>query len=139
MKRLSLPAALAVAALAGGCGSQGIEVSDEYREGARLFADNCAGCHTLDVAGAQGSATEVHNQERVDGPNLNTRPVKVDEALYAIRNGGFSGAVMPENIVVGEEAQKVAEFLAEYAGRGAGEAKSGTDEADEGSSGGSGP
>ena len=26
-----------------------------------------------------------------------------DEALFAIRNGGFSGAIMPQNIVVGEE------------------------------------
>ena len=36
--------------------------------------------------------------------------------LYAIRNGGFSGAIMPENIVVGEDAQAVAEFLAKYSG-----------------------
>ena len=33
--------------------------------------------------------------------------------LYAIRNGGFSGAIMPENIVVGTEAQEVAKFLAQ--------------------------
>jgi hypothetical protein len=36
--------------------------------------------------------------------------------LYAIRNGGFSGAIMPENIVVGKDAQAVAEFLAKYSG-----------------------
>ena len=36
---------------------------------------------------------------------------------YAIRNGGFSGAIMPANIVVGDDADKVAEFLAEYSGR----------------------
>ena len=36
--------------------------------------------------------------------------------LFAIRNGGFSGAIMPENIVVGDEAQAVAEFLAKYSG-----------------------
>ena len=30
--------------------------------------------------------------------------------LYAIRNGGFSGAIMPENIVVGDDAQEVAEI-----------------------------
>ena len=36
--------------------------------------------------------------------------------LYAIRNGGFSGAIMPQNIVVGDEAEAVAEFVAEYAG-----------------------
>ena len=35
-------------------------------------------------------------------------------ALYAIRNGGFSSGPMPQNIVVGEEAEAVAEFLAKY-------------------------
>jgi len=37
--------------------------------------------------------------------------------LYAIRNGGFSGAIMPENIVLGENAHAVANFLAAYSGR----------------------
>ena len=36
--------------------------------------------------------------------------------LFAIRNGGFSGAIMPANIVVGEEADAVAEFLEKYSG-----------------------
>jgi hypothetical protein len=36
--------------------------------------------------------------------------------VYAIRNGGFSGAIMPQNIVVGDDAQKVAAFVAKYAG-----------------------
>jgi hypothetical protein len=36
--------------------------------------------------------------------------------LYAIRNGGFSGAIMPENVVVGENAKAVAAFLAQYSG-----------------------
>jgi len=37
---------------------------------------------------------------------------------YAIQNGGFSGAIMPENIVTGEEMRQVAAFLAKYAGQG---------------------
>jgi seryl-tRNA synthetase len=36
--------------------------------------------------------------------------------LYAIRNGGFSGAIMPQNIVTGAQAQEVAAFVAKYAG-----------------------
>jgi hypothetical protein len=43
--------------------------------------------------------------------------VKKDDALFAIRNGGFSGAIMPANIVVGRNAQLVAEFLDRYSGR----------------------
>jgi hypothetical protein len=38
--------------------------------------------------------------------------------LFAIRNGGFSGAIMPANIVVGKDAQAVAAFLSKYAGKG---------------------
>jgi hypothetical protein len=37
--------------------------------------------------------------------------------LFAIRNGGFSGAIMPANIVVGDDAHKVAEFVEAYAGK----------------------
>ena len=43
------------------------------------------------------------------------RVEQLAQVLYAIRNGGFSGAVMPENIVVGADAQAVAQFLAKYA------------------------
>jgi len=107
--------------------------------GAQLFAANCAACHTLSSVGAAGSATDIRDRERVDGPNFNTRPEKVEEILYAIRNGGFSGAIMPENIVVGEEARKVAEYLAENAGKDAAEARSGKAESDSGASGGAGP
>ena len=120
LKNLAFIATAAAVTLA--CGSQQIELraedegNDRMRDGAVLFADKCSGCHTLDVAGAQGSATDVRNRERVDGPNFESRKEDVDAVLYAIRNGGFSGAIMPENIVVGDDAQKIAEYLAKYAG-----------------------
>jgi hypothetical protein len=69
------------------------------------------------VVGAQGSATSVNNRVRTNGPNFNFRKENVEQVLYAIRNGGFSGAIMPENIVLGEDAQAVASFLAQYSGR----------------------
>src|SRR5918911_3040239 len=53
---------------------------------------------------------------RTDGPNFNVRPETPDSVLYAIRNGGFSGAIMPENIVVGKQAEDVAAFVSKYAG-----------------------
>jgi mono/diheme cytochrome c family protein len=121
---------------AAGCGSRGVSVAqdDPNHEGAQLFAQRCGGCHTLDVAGTQGSATQIRDRERVDGPNFNTRKEQVDQVLYAIRNGGFSGAIMPENIVTGDQAQKVAEFLAKYAGNESGAARSGTSETNNGES-----
>ena len=109
-KALLLATALGcVAALASACGSEGVQVKDR---GAHLFADRCAGCHTLEAAGTQGSISG----QPPTGPNLNKRELTKDEALFAIRNGGFSGAIMPQNVVVGAEAEAVAEFVAKYAG-----------------------
>jgi mono/diheme cytochrome c family protein len=109
---------VAVAAISA-CGSQGISVSKSspYHRGAVLFRDHCSGCHTLSVVGAQGSATSIKDRVRTNGPNFNIRKENVEQALYAIRNGGFSGAIMPENLVVGDDAKDIANFLAAYSGR----------------------
>ena len=109
---------LASALAAAGCGSQGIQVSkaSPYYRGAVLFRNHCSGCHTLSVVGAQGSATNIKNRVRTNGPNFNIRKENPEQVLYAIRNGGFSGAIMPENIVLGDDAQAVAGFLAQYSG-----------------------
>ena len=84
--------------------------------GAQLFAERCSGCHHFSVVGAEGGALKVGDRERADGPNFDVRREDVQSVLYAIRNGGFSGAIMPENIV-GQDAQDVAAFVAEYAGK----------------------
>ena len=101
-------ALIALPALAVACGSKGVQVNDR---GAQLFADRCAGCHTLSAAGTHGSVGE-----RISGPNLDFRKETRNTVLYAIRNGGFSGAIMPQNVVVGKEADDVAAFVAKYAG-----------------------
>jgi mono/diheme cytochrome c family protein len=126
MARRALIPLLAVAALAtAGCGSQHIDLdaneNENVQAGAQLFLDRCSGCHTLDVVGAEGSSVSASDNEHTDGPNFNVRREEKDGILYAIRNGGFSGAIMPENIVTGEEADRVAEFLEKYAGRDVGE------------------
>ena len=119
--RYSLLAAVpVVAAVLVACGSQGVQVADKspYTEGAEIFAARCSGCHTMEAAGAQGSATNVNQRERTDGPNFDQRKESsVQDVVYAIRNGGFSGAIMPQNIVVGEEAQKVADFVVACSGK----------------------
>jgi mono/diheme cytochrome c family protein len=141
-RRFLTAACIAAAALvSGGCGSQSVELAkdDPNHEGAVIFAERCGACHTLTAAGTQGSAEKVTDKENVDGPNFDTRIEKVADIEYAIENGGFSGAIMPENIVTGEEKRKVAEFLAKYGGSkvetqtptgGAG--KGGTDDISEG-------
>jgi mono/diheme cytochrome c family protein len=111
--------ATAIAALIalslGACGQQGISVdkSSANYPGAELFATHCSGCHTLAAAGTQGTG---NRGLRTQGPNLDQRTETFDDALFAIRNGGFSGAIMPQNIVVGQEAEQVARFVAKYAG-----------------------
>jgi mono/diheme cytochrome c family protein len=107
----------AVAAALGltACGSEGISVSkdDPNYRGAVLFAQRCSGCHTLSPAGTQGSDNRA---VRTQGPNLDQRQESVRDVLFAIRNGGFSGAIMPQNIVTGPEAMEVAHFVSRYAG-----------------------
>jgi mono/diheme cytochrome c family protein len=107
--------AVAAVAAATGCGTQGIQVpsDDPTHAGAQIFAERCSGCHTLTPAGTEGSA---NRSERVQGPNLDQRHETMADVIFAIRNGGFSGAIMPQNIVVGTDAQKVAAFVAKYAG-----------------------
>jgi len=109
---------LACAAAVGACGSQGIAVSktSPYYRGAVIFRDHCSGCHTLATVGAEGSATSISNRQKTNGPNFNFRKENVEQVLYAIHNGGFSGAIMPENIVLGTEAREVASFLTKYSG-----------------------
>jgi mono/diheme cytochrome c family protein len=108
--------AIAVVATAAGCGTQGVQVpdNDPNHQGAEMFAQRCSGCHTLTPAGTEGSS---NRSERVQGPNLDQRQETMADVIYAIRNGGFSGAIMPQNIVVGADAQKVAAFVAKYAGQ----------------------
>ena len=83
-----------------------------------LFSQRCSGCHTLSYAATHGSAPNVRTAQSNNGPNFDVRCERpVTRVLYAIENGGFSGAIMPQNIVVGQDARDVAEFVSKYAGR----------------------
>jgi mono/diheme cytochrome c family protein len=114
-------AAVAVAAATAACGTERITVPKSNAavyQGAVLFSQRCSGCHTLNYAGTHGSAPNIRTAQAINGPNFNVtceRPIT--RVLYAIENGGFSGAYMPQNIVVGQDAAKVAEFVSTYAGR----------------------
>jgi hypothetical protein len=109
---------LAAACAISACSSQGIKVAktSPYRPGAEIFLTHCSGCHSLSAVGAEGSATSVQGRLRTQAPNFNFRHECVQTVLYAIRNGGFSGLIMPQNIVVGYQAEAVAQFVARYAG-----------------------
>jgi mono/diheme cytochrome c family protein len=116
--------AFAVAAATAACGTQQIHVpkadpnfAADY-QAAHLFHERCAGCHTLSYAATMGSAANVRTAEAINGPNFNIRCERpVARVLYAIENGGFSGAYMPANIFVGQQAREVAMFVARFSGR----------------------
>jgi len=116
-------ALFAVAALASACGTQKISVpkSDTaLYQGATLFNQRCGGCHTLSYAATHGSGANVRTNQLNTGPNFDIRCERpVARVLYAIENGGFSGVVMPQNVVVGQQAIDVARFVATYSGRSA--------------------
>jgi mono/diheme cytochrome c family protein len=116
---VTLICALAVGVTAG-CGGEITVPEDQTvaHRGAELFYERCSGCHSLDAANSYGSKQPgaLQGGERTNGPNFNVRRESREDVLFAIRNGGFSGAIMPANIVVGEDAEAVADFLARYSG-----------------------
>jgi mono/diheme cytochrome c family protein len=125
VRRPSLILACSLAALAAvfaGCG-HGTKLAPpssdaSVHHGAQLFHERCGGCHTIAAADARGSKPtgQVAAGERTNGPNFDVRKENREDVLFAIRNGGFSGAIMPANVVVGKDADDVALFLERYAG-----------------------
>jgi mono/diheme cytochrome c family protein len=110
----------AVAALITACGTERIKVPKseaQLHRGAVLFSQRCGGCHTLSYAATHGSATNPRTAEITNGPNLDQRCERpAVRVLYAIQNGGFSAAIMPQNVVVGQDARDVAMFVSRFAG-----------------------
>jgi hypothetical protein len=119
----TLLAAIALAASAAACGTERIHIPSSdpnYASdlaGATLFSQRCAGCHTFSFAATHGSAANIRTAEDINGPDFDQRCERpVDRVLYAIENGGFSGAYMPANVVVGQQAREVAMFVARFSG-----------------------
>lgn len=123
---LPLLAAIAVAFVVSACGTNhiGVPKSDPSyaadTAAAHLFNQRCGGCHTLSYAGTHGSGQNPRTYTAINGPNFDQRCERTGGALrvlYAIENGGFSGAYMPQNVVVGRQAREIANFVARFAGR----------------------
>ena len=106
-------ALIALAGCGGGVGdgaqSSRPETSPSGRAhpGRQLFADNCGSCHILAAADTEGTI----------GRNLDERRFGTGEVLEAIEKGGFGTGKMPAGLVSRADAERVAEFVAEF-GRG---------------------
>jgi mono/diheme cytochrome c family protein len=85
----------------------GVELTAADERGRAVFAERCATCHTLAAANAVGKV----------GPNLDQlRPPKA-LLLDAIKKGRARGqGQMPANLVDGQQAQEVADFVSKVAG-----------------------
>ena len=89
-------------------GPGGEKLSADLKEGRKLFTQRCATCHTLDDANAVGRV----------GPDLDVLAPTAGLTLSAIKEGRARGTgQMPAQLLEGEEAKHVAEYIAEVAGR----------------------
>lgn len=68
----------------------------------QLFVDSCGSCHVLSDAGTTGTV----------GPNLDQTDMSADEVRTQIEEGG---GAMPADLLQGEDADKVAEYVADAA------------------------
>ena len=76
-----------------------------------MFGQHCAICHTLAAANAVGKV----------GPNLDVLQPPQSLVLTTIKNGLSVGdGTMPPDLVVGKQANDVANFVSTVAGKGAG-------------------
>ena len=112
-------ALVALTALAAGCGTEGLPTEGNATRGKEVFTSaegQCGACHELADAGTKGQV----------GPNL-------DEAFAGSREQGFKentiaavvldqiyypteGSGMPAELVTGEDAEAVANYVADVAG-----------------------
>ena len=83
-------------------------LSNQEERGRKLFSEYCRLCHTLEAAGSVATV----------GPNLDQlRPTKA-LVLDAIENGRARGnGAMARDLVVGEDAEDVATFVARAVGQ----------------------
>ncbi len=100
------------------------EVAGSLKQGQSLFATNCGTCHTLYAAGTDGNFGP-NLDELLAGTGTPTEKSAIEQTegrvLNAIEEGVDSSSTpgrMPPGILSGEQAEEVAEFVANTAGRG---------------------
>lgn len=84
------------------------ELTPKEEKGKQLFIENCKSCHTLAAVQAHG----------VTGPNLDELGgLDRQRVLNAIKKGGSGSGRMPPGLLEGEDADAVATYVANVAGR----------------------
>jgi mono/diheme cytochrome c family protein len=93
----------------GGTGSlRSKEPTAKEEKGKELFIQNCKSCHTLAAVNAHG----------VTGPNLDQLGgLDKQRVLHAIEIGGTGDGRMPPKLLEGDDADAVATYVSQVAGR----------------------
>jgi mono/diheme cytochrome c family protein len=99
------------------------EVPADLRTGRHLFETNCGTCHTLTAAGTDGNfGPNLDSLLSPTGPPTDAATIKATRVrvLNAIDNGVDTSTTpgrMPAGILSGEQAQQVADFVSQEAGK----------------------
>jgi cbb3-type cytochrome c oxidase subunit III len=116
-------AVLLAALAATGCGSTGLseEGSGDATRGRELFVQSCGSCHVLADAGTKGvigpNLDDAFRQSRADGLGEETiRSVVRGQISYPVVNPVTGTPGMPADIVTGDDADSVADYVASVAG-----------------------
>jgi mono/diheme cytochrome c family protein len=89
-------------------GPGGTKLNADLKNGRELFNLKCATCHTLSDAGAVGRV----------GPDLDVLAPTAGLTVNAIKEGRARGmGQMPAELIDGQDAKHVAEYIADVAGR----------------------
>ena len=111
------------ALLAAGCGSVGFsEGTGDRTKGKELFTQKCGSCHTLADAGTKGqigpNLDYAFLASRRDGLGESTIVQVVrGQIAYAITETSTGAPGMPADLVVGQDADDVASYVASVAGK----------------------
>lgn len=97
-------------------------LSANLQTGKDLFVTNCGTCHTLSAAGTDGNfGPDLDSLLAPTGPAADQATAKgiQERVLVAVREGVDSSTPgrMPGQILTGEQANQVAEFVAQEAGK----------------------
>jgi len=104
-----------------------MEVPQDLKKGQALFDTNCGTCHTLYAAGTDGDFGPNLDQQlapagTATGPGAADTMAGIKTRVLNAINKGYDDDTypgrMPAGIVVGPEADSIAEFVSQTAGRG---------------------
>jgi mono/diheme cytochrome c family protein len=109
---------------ADGESAEGAEVPANLEAGKSLFETNCGTCHTLYAAGTDGNfGPDLDELLAPNGPATDEGTIDgiKERVLNAVHNGVDSSTTpgrMPPGILSAQQAEEVAEFVANTAGEG---------------------